>query len=135
MRFPLIPGEPAWPGVGNIHGDPLLAKDYAWAWRRLLEQPGDYTYLLYYIKGAKAYSEAFAKAATPADWPELVWEKKHLVLEQLLALPFPDASFDAALSTFGGGTWSYQPPQSSYVHMNAELSQYGANSPEKAGTM
>ena len=27
------------------------------------------------------------------------------------------------LSTLGGGTWSYQPPHPSYVHINADVDQ------------
>jgi oligopeptide transport system substrate-binding protein len=57
--------EAAW-----SNGDPLRAADFVWGWRRLLEQTGDYTYLLFYIKGARAYSEAFAKAETPARRPD-----------------------------------------------------------------
>ena len=29
--------------------------DFVFAWRRMLESPGEYTYLLYYIKGAEQY--------------------------------------------------------------------------------
>ncbi len=41
------------------NGDPLLAGDFVFAWRRMLEEPGDYTYLLHYIKGARAYENAY----------------------------------------------------------------------------
>src|SRR5436305_13318552 len=43
------------------NGDPVTAKDYEWSWRRMLEEPGDYTYLFYYIKNAEAYEHAYAK--------------------------------------------------------------------------
>lgn len=43
------------------NGQPVTAQDFVFAWRRMLEEPGDYTYLFYYIKGAKAYSEGFGK--------------------------------------------------------------------------
>lgn len=43
------------------NGDPVRAADYVFAWRRMLEQPGEYTYLFYYIKNAKQYEDAFAK--------------------------------------------------------------------------
>ncbi|HZL37347.1 MAG TPA: peptide ABC transporter substrate-binding protein [Tepidisphaeraceae bacterium] len=43
------------------NGDDLQAKDFIFAWRRMLEQPGQYTYLLYYVKGAKEYQDAFGK--------------------------------------------------------------------------
>lgn len=42
------------------NGDDLTAGDFVFAWRRALEQPADYTYLLFYIRGAKAYKEAYA---------------------------------------------------------------------------
>ena len=37
------------------NGDPVVAGDYLFAWRRMLEEPGEYTYLFDYIKGAKQY--------------------------------------------------------------------------------
>jgi oligopeptide transport system substrate-binding protein len=41
------------------NGDPVTAQDFIFAWRRMLEQPGDYTYLISKtIKGADAYSKA-----------------------------------------------------------------------------
>jgi oligopeptide transport system substrate-binding protein len=42
------------------NGADLTARDFAFGWRRMLEQPGEYTYLFYYIKGAKPYQDAFA---------------------------------------------------------------------------
>ncbi|MGH7213924.1 MAG: ABC transporter substrate-binding protein, partial [Tepidisphaeraceae bacterium] len=47
-------------GARWSNGDPVVSRDFAFAWRRMLEQPGDYTYLFYYIEGAQAYSEGFA---------------------------------------------------------------------------
>ena len=44
------------------NGDPLLAGDFIFQWRRMLQSPGEYTYLHHYIKGAQAYEEAYAKA-------------------------------------------------------------------------
>jgi oligopeptide transport system substrate-binding protein len=41
------------------NGDRVTAHDYAFSWRRMLEDPGEYTYLFYYIKGAEAYEGAF----------------------------------------------------------------------------
>ena len=55
------------PEAGWSNGDPVLAKDFVFAWRRMLEQPGDYTYLLDYIKGAVEYRTALAKGS-PADF-------------------------------------------------------------------
>jgi len=43
------------------NGDPVTSNDFLFAWRRMLEEPGDYTYLFYYIKGARPYSEGFEK--------------------------------------------------------------------------
>jgi oligopeptide transport system substrate-binding protein len=45
------------------NGDPVLADDYLFAWRRMLESPKEYTYLHFYIKGASAYSDAYANYA------------------------------------------------------------------------
>ena len=41
------------------NGDPVTANDFAFAWRRMLESPGEYTYLHYYVKGAEAYLKAY----------------------------------------------------------------------------
>ncbi len=49
------------------NGDPVTSANFVFAWRRMLEEPGDYTYLLFNIKGAKDYSENIA-ADKPADW-------------------------------------------------------------------
>jgi oligopeptide transport system substrate-binding protein len=39
------------------NGDPVTAHDFVFSWRRMLEDPGEYTYLFFYIKNAKSYSE------------------------------------------------------------------------------
>ncbi len=44
------------------NGDPLTSHDFVFAWRRMLEQPGDYTYLFHAIRGARSYQEAFAQS-------------------------------------------------------------------------
>ena len=44
------------------NGDLLTASDFVFAWRRMLEQPGDYTYLFHSIRGAKQYQQDFAAA-------------------------------------------------------------------------
>jgi oligopeptide transport system substrate-binding protein len=47
------------------NGDPVTTADFVFAWRRMLEEPGDYTYLLdQYIQGAKEYEDAFADYIT-----------------------------------------------------------------------
>ena len=48
------------------NGDAVTAKDFVFSWRLLLESPGQYSYLLNYIKGAKAYSEAYVAGTKPS---------------------------------------------------------------------
>jgi oligopeptide transport system substrate-binding protein len=48
------------------NGDPVTAKDFVFSWRNLLESPGQYTYLLFYIDGAKAYSDAYRDGTKPS---------------------------------------------------------------------
>jgi oligopeptide transport system substrate-binding protein len=43
------------------NGDAVTTADFVFSWRRQLQTPGDYTYLLYYIAGAQDYETAFAK--------------------------------------------------------------------------
>jgi oligopeptide transport system substrate-binding protein len=50
------------------NGDPVTTDNFIFAWKRMLEEPGDYTYLLYYISGARAYSEGFAKDPKSVKW-------------------------------------------------------------------
>lgn len=49
------------------NGDAVLAGDFVFAWRRMLDHPGDYSYLFDAIAGAKAYRAAIA-AKQPADF-------------------------------------------------------------------
>jgi oligopeptide transport system substrate-binding protein len=42
------------------NGDPVVAGDFLFEWKRMLQSPKDYTYLHHYIKGAKAYEDAYA---------------------------------------------------------------------------
>src|SRR6476620_4593054 len=42
------------------NGDDVTAGDFVFAWRRMLESPGEYSYLHYYIKGAEPYLHAYA---------------------------------------------------------------------------
>jgi oligopeptide transport system substrate-binding protein len=48
-------------------GSRVESGDFVFAWRRMLEEPGDYTELFHCIKGAQAYEAAFA-AEKPADF-------------------------------------------------------------------
>lgn len=52
--------------AGWSNGDPLTSHDFAFAWRRMLEQPGDYTYLFHAISGAREYQDAFARSRKQA---------------------------------------------------------------------
>ena len=45
-------------------GTPVTADDFLFAWKRMLQEPGDYTYLLYYISGAQEYEKAFERWST-----------------------------------------------------------------------
>ncbi len=49
------------------NGDPVTAHDFVFAWKRALDDPGEYTYLLRCIKGAGPYTDAVA-AGTKADF-------------------------------------------------------------------
>ena len=42
------------------NGDRVKAGDFLFEWRRFLETPGEYTYLHYYVRGAKQYASEFA---------------------------------------------------------------------------
>jgi oligopeptide transport system substrate-binding protein len=42
------------------NGDPLRSDDFLFQWHRMLQSPREYSYLHYYIKGAKAYEQAYA---------------------------------------------------------------------------
>lgn len=43
------------------NGDDLTAGDFVFAWRRMIEQPAEYSYLFQCIKGSVAYQAAFEK--------------------------------------------------------------------------
>lgn len=42
------------------NGDAVESKDFVFAWKRMLDSPGDYTYLLDFIRGAAEYRAAYA---------------------------------------------------------------------------
>jgi oligopeptide transport system substrate-binding protein len=56
------------------NGDPVTTADFVFAWRRMLQTPGDYTYLLYYIVGAEDYEKAFAADPKSADFSKVMVE-------------------------------------------------------------
>jgi oligopeptide transport system substrate-binding protein len=43
------------------NGDKVTAADYIFSWRRMLEDPGAYSYLLYYMKNAEKYEKSYAE--------------------------------------------------------------------------
>ena len=49
------------------NGDPVRSTDFLFAWRRIIEQPGDYTFLHFYIKGAEQYADKYADWVKQAD--------------------------------------------------------------------
>jgi oligopeptide transport system substrate-binding protein len=49
------------------NGDPVTTHDFVFAWRRMLETPGEYSYLFYYIKGAEPYLKDFAAYVADPD--------------------------------------------------------------------
>jgi len=51
-------------------GRPVTADDFVWSWRRVLTPTtaAEYAYMLYPIRGAKAYYEAAAADPDSADW-------------------------------------------------------------------
>lgn len=50
------------------NGDDVTAHDFVFSWRRMLEEPGDYTYLFFYIRGAEAYSNDYQKDPKGANF-------------------------------------------------------------------
>ena len=64
--YDLSPDKRIWtfhlrPEAKWSNGDPVRAADYEWSWRRMLEEPGEYTYLFYYIKNSEEYERSYAK--------------------------------------------------------------------------
>jgi oligopeptide transport system substrate-binding protein len=65
------------PDAKWTNGDPVTAQDFLFGWRRFLETPGEYTYLHFYIRGAKQYSDDFAnylaakEAGKPVNAPDI----------------------------------------------------------------
>src|SRR4051794_21238007 len=49
------------------NGDPVRAADYVFSWRRMLEEPGEYTYLFYYVTNAHDYETSYS-AGNPIDF-------------------------------------------------------------------
>lgn len=49
-------------------GSVVTAGDFLFAWRRMLREPADYTYLFYCISGAQEYVRAYQRDAATADF-------------------------------------------------------------------
>ncbi len=56
------------PSAQWSNGEPVTSGDFVFAWRRMLEEPAEYTYLYHYIKGAEVYELAFQKDMKSADF-------------------------------------------------------------------
>jgi len=54
-------------------GRPVTAEDFVWSWRRVLTPAtaAEYAYMLYPIRGAKAYYETAVKDPASADWSQV----------------------------------------------------------------
>ena len=89
-------------GAKWSNGDPVTAGDFAFAWKRMLTPPaGQYTYLLFYVKGAKEYLDAVSADPKSADWSTVgvkVQDPKTLMVTLNNPTPFfPDVlAFPAA---------------------------------------
>ncbi|HWE98048.1 MAG TPA: peptide ABC transporter substrate-binding protein [Tepidisphaeraceae bacterium] len=64
------------PAAKWSNGEDVLARDFYFAWRRMLEEPGDYTYLLHYIKGAEDYEKAFPDYVKTRTAAYETWEEE-----------------------------------------------------------
>jgi oligopeptide transport system substrate-binding protein len=52
------------------NGDPVTSHDFVFSWRHFLTQPGEYTYLFYYVKGTQEFEKSFARG-DPIDWKDV----------------------------------------------------------------
>jgi oligopeptide transport system substrate-binding protein len=89
------------------NGDPVKAGDFLFEWRRFLETPGEYTYLHYYVRGAKQYAAEFAEyvaakekggATRPAPDFSIVGEKAPDDQTLVVTLSDPVPFFPALLA-------------------------------------
>jgi oligopeptide transport system substrate-binding protein len=53
------------------NGDPVTAGDFVFAWRRMLQNPDEYTSLFHHIRGAREYQEAFAADPSSARFDDV----------------------------------------------------------------
>ncbi len=75
-------------------GRDLVSGDFVFGWRRMLEQPSDYTYLFDYIRGARRYEDAFEK------WKGAiaVWDKSGRLRDKPAAPDFTLVGIAAQMS-------------------------------------
>ena len=53
------------------NGDPVLAGDFLFGWKRIMDEQGEYAYLLNYIQGGKEYQDAIeARQKDPSVKPD-----------------------------------------------------------------
>src|SRR5205807_1696807 len=72
QRYDLSDDKLTWtfhlrPACRWSNGDPVRAADYLFSWRRMLEEPGEYTYLFKYISHADEYQKTYA-GGNPIDF-------------------------------------------------------------------
>jgi oligopeptide transport system substrate-binding protein len=73
------------------NGDPVTAGDYVFSWRRMLEEPGEYTYLFFYVRGAEEYSRqlqvyySFADQLAKYDKDPLAYAKEQGAYDEAVA--------------------------------------------------
>jgi oligopeptide transport system substrate-binding protein len=75
------------------NGDDVVAGDFVFAWRRMLEQPGGYSYLFDLIEGARDYRTAYAQGGRPSFDTVGIQATAALLLQVRLRAPtayFPD---------------------------------------------
>lgn len=56
------------PNVRWSDGSAVTAGDFVFSWRRMLREPGDYTYLFFHIFGARQYSDQYQQDPQRADF-------------------------------------------------------------------
>ena len=77
------------PGCKWSNGDLIRAGDYIFSWRRMLEEPGEYSYLFEYVANAKEYKDSYA-ANSPIDFKTVgVAAPDDLTLRVTLNNPVP----------------------------------------------
>src|SRR5438309_8577192 len=53
------------------NGDPVVAGDFVFAWKRMLDEQGDYAELYNYIEGVEDYVKAMGDGAGKADFSKV----------------------------------------------------------------